>query len=710
MHPIPRSAARIAAMTALTVSSGALVAVPSAMADIGAEMRFVCAGQAGTHEVGLRVDSSVPATGMVGEPIQPGTVRVEVGVPAELVDEVVGKSPDESSAPPVTGVADAPAISGVAQVGVAVQDAVQERGGGWPAFALAAAPSRGEDGTVQLTGSGVAPPVVPQSRGGLSWVAGELNLSLVPSDAATRTEEAELSLRCTAEKETVLGTVRVQGGSQNPALNAPSGVSRQAAVPPGNLCKEVPAPGVDPRYDINPHPALMKLYEDPPRPDGLKATEKEGVPNCIKATGFVNLKKADGAVPVALETLLRRHVIDYSPIDLFSGPNYFEDVGYVVNQTYPASGTVLGFGFMPTRAVAEAVQSRAPGQGENAPITGNFRYRGLNDTLKLPNVLDDMTLRAMTYVRLKVGTAAVNGVTIDLGDNCTTDPTLMSAHGFVGSQKAGVRLATDGQEIVVEDLEIPPFKGCGVTEDLSPLLTASVSGAGNYARAESGKWCDPVGGGDCVDGAGPLPETITVKSGGKITAVADNFMLTTAGPPGRVGQVTCESVTMRLEMDEGHWKSRFLLAKGGMSFEDCDVKSSEGDLYPAEIAPITDLFVSIIDFNEDGSPRFSLNNVVINTTVDTNGSDAGGKCTLGFGGFYFGPSFNIVTGPGDIQGRYDNGTGVLASEPGRGASGGTLMTGPESTCNLPGFFKGAILGTGTADFKFPRPWPEFTSP
>src|SRR5690606_25185219 len=150
MHPMSRNVARVAAIAAVTVSSGALVAVPPAVADIGADMTFVCTGEAGTHAVGLRVETSVPTSGAVGEPVQPGTVRVDVGVPAALVDGATGAPPDEASpGPPVRGVEPPPAVAGVAQFRVAVRDSGRMRGGGWPAFALAAAPT-GEDGVVHL--------------------------------------------------------------------------------------------------------------------------------------------------------------------------------------------------------------------------------------------------------------------------------------------------------------------------------------------------------------------------------------------------------------------------------------------------------------------------------------------------------------------------------------------------------------------------------
>ena len=37
---------------------------------------------------------------------------------------------------------------------------------------------------------------------------------------------------------------------------------------------------------------------------------------------------------------------------------------------------------------------------------------------------------------------------------------------------------------------IPTFTGCGVTENLDPLFTGSISGPGNLARAIQGKPCN----------------------------------------------------------------------------------------------------------------------------------------------------------------------------------------------------------------------------
>ena len=93
MQRMFRGAARIAAVAGLAVSGGALVAVPPAIADIGSDMGLLCSGKSGTHDVALRIETTVPSTGTVGQPVQLGTIRIDVGLPPELVRRVSAASP-----------------------------------------------------------------------------------------------------------------------------------------------------------------------------------------------------------------------------------------------------------------------------------------------------------------------------------------------------------------------------------------------------------------------------------------------------------------------------------------------------------------------------------------------------------------------------------------------------------------------------------------
>ncbi|MGW5412557.1 hypothetical protein [Actinomadura geliboluensis] len=698
MHQVFRGVARVAAVVGLAVSGGALVAVPPAIADIGFEMGLVCSGKSGTHDVALRIETTVPSTGSVGQPVQLGTIKIDIALPAELVKEVSAVSPSET--PPVTSVtpstAPSPALGGVAEIQAAVREPGGTRRAGWPAFALAAAPSGG-DGAVHLTGSGVAPPVVPESPGGISWSAGDMDLSLVP-DTTTGEGTAELALRCAAEKETVLGAVRVEGRNATTVPGTSSAAPRQAAASQEGLCKVIPGRGEDPRYAVNEtDPKLAEIFDSPPTPKNLTFVPDTGLMFCIKATGFFNVKKAGNAVPVAFENNARA-LTEIANGNPFTGPNWQDSRGYFINRTYPTPATMLGFGFMPTRAVAEAVQVGAPDAGEDGPITGNLRIlQRVSAELAPPDpTVERQQIRASAYVRIKAGQAEVNGVPLQLGEKCMTSPTPLSATGFTGTPETGLTQYNSGQTLIAEDVDIPAFAGCGVTEDLSPILTASVSGTGNYANLESGIWCKITDGTGCVNDQGPLPQTFTVDRGGAVTAVAQPFKL------GRgAAEFRCESATMKFTMDQGHWQSRFRLAKGDMSLSDCEVKASNGVVYEVGDKATQDgpLWLNMTLDPVSGEPVMNINGMLLNIPADVDGK----KCALRIGDYLqrYIPAGQVER-PGMLIGSYANGTFSMNSL--------TLKPTAQSTCRIPGFTSfTSVLTAFEGKFAFDPPQ-RITSP
>ena len=703
MQRMFRGAARIAAVAGLAVSGGALVAVPPAIADIGSDMGLLCSGKSGTHDVALRIETTVPSTGTVGQPVQLGTIKIDVGLPPELVRRVSAASPAGASTPPATSVAPSPApspaLGGVAEIQVAVRGPDGDRRAGWPAFALAAAPPRG-DGAVHLTGSGVAPPVVPEAPGELSWSAGAVDLSLVPGDAATGRDAAELALHCAAEKAPVLGSLRVRRGNELTTPGASSAAPRQPTASQGGLCKLIPARGQDPRYAISDDPELAKIFESPENPSGLNFDTGDGLMYCLKATGFFNIKKVGNAAPVAFENNVRALTESYMG-NIFFGPNWTDFRGYFINRTYPTPATMLGFGFMPTRAVAEAVQVGSPRAGGAGPITGNMRIlQQLSTELDISGpTVDRQQLKASAYVRIKAGKAEVNGVPLNLGSTCMTSPTSLSATGFMGTLRTGTTQYESGQPLIAQNVTIPSFSGCGVTEDLSPILTASVSGAGNYASLESGLWCEVTTGNRCVDGAGALPQTFTVEPGGVVTAVAKPFIL---GYAGDNAEFRCESATMRLDLERGHWQSRFRLGKGDMSLDGCEVEASDGTVHQVrgEVTQDGSLWLNMTIDAATGRPAMRINGVVLDATVDVGG---GAQCTLrishNLGGIFL-PGQREV--PGLLEGSYDNGTFSMNSH--------TLKPSGRSTCEIPGFTDfTSVFNSYKGDFVF-RPTQRITSP
>ncbi|GAB3575516.1 hypothetical protein GCM10027445_38110 [Amycolatopsis endophytica] len=84
----------------------------------------------------------------------------------------------------------------------------------------------------------------------------------------------------------------------------------------------------------------------------------------------------------------------------------------------------------------------------------------------------DMTVR----VNLLVSNVKQDGVPLAVGENCRTVSPL------VIPMKGQTSLVPGSQSTIESSYEIPPFTGCGVTEDLDPLLTGLISGPGNTMR------------------------------------------------------------------------------------------------------------------------------------------------------------------------------------------------------------------------------------
>lgn len=122
----------------------------------------------------------------------------------------------------------------------------------------------------------------------------------------------------------------------------------------------------------------------------------------------------------------------------------------------PSDGYFIAFGFMPVTTTTEFTQRRTA--------------RG-TATLDLLNQKSHVDITIP--LRIRARDAKQDGVPINAGKNCRTAST------------APIRMSGDvslvpGEETVLESTyPIPPFTGCGTTEDLDPLLTGLVSGPQN---------------------------------------------------------------------------------------------------------------------------------------------------------------------------------------------------------------------------------------
>lgn len=132
----------------------------------------------------------------------------------------------------------------------------------------------------------------------------------------------------------------------------------------------------------------------------------------------------------------------------------------------PSAGYFVVFGFMPTTNTTVFDQvGRAKGKTR----------------LDLVNMSSDVDM----VVRLNIVLRDVkqDGVPLNVGNKCRTE---------VPAQiriKGKVNLAPESESVIKSRYTIPRFSGCGVTEDLDPLITGMVSGPDNLLTSRMKMRC-----------------------------------------------------------------------------------------------------------------------------------------------------------------------------------------------------------------------------
>jgi hypothetical protein len=105
------------------------------------------------------------------------------------------------------------------------------------------------------------------------------------------------------------------------------------------------------------------------------------------------------------------------------------------------------------------------------------------------------TNTSWSLMELRISDVTVNGQKLNVGPHCQTDKPLRVGLTGVASGVQPYSLAGGGP--LTGNVTIPPFTGCGVTENLDPLITGTVSGPGNYSKLTQGVLCDLVSGNGC---------------------------------------------------------------------------------------------------------------------------------------------------------------------------------------------------------------------
>ncbi|MFI0350862.1 hypothetical protein [Actinomadura sp. 9N407] len=534
MHWTPgRTAAGLAATVSIV---GLAPGAAHGAADIKATLSYQCATASGLQKATVRISGNAPATGIPGKPLRIGPVTVTV----------TGGEGTTGLLERTTGGGQAGGIITLSvTAGQAGGDHVDAQ---WPPLLVTSA----DPAAVSATGQ--VPSVTTAAGGAVTWRVRDLVITPVGSGRP---------VKCTADKEGVLATVPVRGAAGAPPGTAgnpaASDRARRAATGPVRLVEDLPPCDPKPEWTWNPDPDLQ--MPDPP-PGSTPNSETAYDPACGRLALTANILKADAATLTEGMASLHYSAGTWMHSDL----NYLRIDNFGTVAVRPATATTLGFGFLPTAATSEIRQE------------GLANISGITSPPGSPGGPGPDRAIAKSKANLRVTEIKANGVTVPVGARCgTATPVNLTVHRDLGRQSIydpGLYTGT---------ATIPRFARCGVGEDISPLLTASVSGPGNTVEVNQSGLCflGHNDGRPCVPG--PIANTAwTVKPGGTITATATGV---TIGDIDTTSMITCATSKITMDADLSHRQGR-IAAITDFSFDGCT--DLDGVPYEVSVLPYRD--------------------------------------------------------------------------------------------------------------------------
>ncbi|WUI01102.1 hypothetical protein OHR68_04585 [Spirillospora sp. NBC_00431] len=628
MKLVSRRSALSAATAGLMVVGGLFVRPLGAVAATGADLRYVCSTVSGVYQATLRASSArARLSAAPGEPLKAGRVTLALTLPEQLVSDVLRPVPDADAPVRAAGVS-GPRLSGTLRGPVMISHGGRLAVANWPSFALEADGDRTTGhGRVELTGTRPVPEATFDKPGDAAWIMPNLDLELDggAQDAGTAPVRVACALR--SYGAVLRGTVTGGGSGAAPA-GGPAGAATGAAAAPieDPTCEAMPAP-TEPGGGYNDDPSMSLDHPDLPRSPDTPPLSSAGRPICARQAGFANSEKLGSAIPLGTQSRIRMGVNAWS----IRPDNYIQQRGYAVALPTTSRATMLGFGFMPTTVAANVVQ--VPGSASNGNRNANVRADLWSQSGVPTTAVNTIWIRGAAKVL--VDGVLVNGTPLDVGDGCASGTTPLRLSSYLGDYQSGANTFTNGGTYTGET-EVPAFSGCGVGEDLSPLLTATTSGPGNYVRVDSGKWCtlnplqpDPS---KCPVGTNAEPKTVTVEPGGEVTVTASPFHIRDGQSTGRV--ISCEAAALTFTLPTGHWQPRFKVAKiKSRKFSGC-AYSPGGVPVKVTANPETWAFNVSDELGDSGSIVARIYGVQFSVAVedqDVNGDGQRETCTLRLG-------------------------------------------------------------------------------
>ena len=484
-HWLPRKRRVIAGglLLAVTVAAVATVTADASGSSVSSKVRlglnYTCAFPSGTGSavtrapVGVTIAATFPAAASVGQRVQPTGVLMTVNLPLAAVAAVRKLG--------ATLVSSAWLLS----VDLSQQLATTTEWLGQSATAQ----SLPTAGGLSVVAPGRAAPVTVTSRRTIRFRAADLSLALDLASAAGTSAASDSPSPASS------GSASANAVSPSPSSSgsaSPSSSGSASPAPVGIRVACTPAGGRGTTLDAVPVVAASASRTSPrrhklkiPKGCGDIKVHGGGVAVCGYITGYSDVKKAYGAALLqpkrpAKPALLNidfayRHVLKRGKLIAFSTGELY-DQGH--HELPPVRATFLAFRFVPVTATLEVT--------ELTPI----KIRSVSGTLAPPYPL---TVRGTTRVKIQISDVDVNGVPLAIGPHCrpVRSPQLtLVGHGNNTVPPTGYTVPTGGP--LSGQLTIPAFTDCGVTQNLDPLLTGSISGPGNYVLMTQGKLCGPA--------------------------------------------------------------------------------------------------------------------------------------------------------------------------------------------------------------------------
>ncbi|MFE7108775.1 DUF6801 domain-containing protein [Streptomyces sp. NPDC057575] len=441
---------------------------------VGTDLTYACGFPAGVQPVAVHVAAGLPVTSSAGTVIQPEDVSVSVTLPRAALAEFLG-----TGSPRVTGTTQL--LTDVTQRGDATEVP-------WQGLRIAET-DVAADGDVSLQAAGEVPTITPRSSGDIVFTAGQLDLELstVPADDADGTTTTlPVSCKPADGQALELGTVGVPDGT--------------VETPPGSTVPDPAGTGI-----ISPgaRPAAMVAGDDEVVPGKVQPPEgcsflpgqepkpsaTGGIPGSGYMAGYSNANKLNGAMlfkePGLLDLKMNYMVSSglMCPEDRAAWLMTKGTLDYQGKpQMPPTEATFLTFGFMPTTAKVEMT------------LEGDVDIATMGWSKKTPERRARETTITAADLWVRLYDVKVNGEPLDVGPQCRSARPMrlqLRGDGLTGGglPPSGYTVSNGGPLTGYAD--IPPFSGCGATEDLDSLFTASVSGKGNYVKMTQAPLCVP---------------------------------------------------------------------------------------------------------------------------------------------------------------------------------------------------------------------------